>query len=401
MTTSTIIDKRFELINKYFNRRELRDSFVLKNIDNSVNTEYFNGEIERRVLSEDKSADAKTILSKKTLSLRKFVGTLNSNLVYIKSGAYGHTFKGLVYNEDGDEISNYALKVVAFSKKEGYGSINNLSRPENSEIRMLKLLSYFVVKRITPHIILPLHIFNTSIQKFIELYDNDEEVAKNDNYTKFVKNYKNSNLQEQVSILVSEWANRGDLGMFLRKHYKKLELIHWKCILFQLIFTLAIIQSKYPKFRHNDLKANNILISKVENDNKKRYVFNDKKFELPPIGYNIYIWDFDFACIPGIVDNDKVRQEWTNSINIKPVQNRYYDIHYFFSTLVYKGFLPDLLDAEEVPKELKDFIHYVIPKEYRPGSKKVPKRCRLLVNEEYTTPAKLLNHDFFKELVKQ
>jgi len=398
---STIIDKRLNEIKSIFNTKELRDSKPLANFDISADTECFNGALEKRKLSENQSADTKSVLGKKTLNLQKVITGLNSKLIYIKSGAYGNTFKGIIYDEEGNDKYYFALKVVAYSKKEGYGSINNLSRPENAEICMLKLLSYFVIKRQTPHIIIPCSIFNTSIKPFIKLYEDDEDVAQNDNYGKFVKNYTSGNLYDQVSVLISEWANRGDLGMFLRKHYLNLELIHWKCLFFQIISTLAIIQSKYPKFRHNDLKANNILISKIENDNTKLYSVNDVKYKLPPIGYCIYLWDFDFACIPGVIDNDKVRQEWTNNINIKPVQNRYYDIHYFFCTLVYKGFLPDLLNRPEVPKEVKEFIQFVVPKEYRPDTKKVNKRSRLLVNEEYITPAQLLETDFFKEFVKQ
>ena len=160
-----------------------------------------------------------------------------------------------------------------------------------------------------------------------------------------------------------------------------------------------MIQTKYPNFRHNDLKANNILISKTDTCNKKLlYKVNKKEYILPAIGYCIYLWDFDFACLPGIVNNIKINQEWTKKINITPDGNKYYDLHYFFCTLIYKGFLPDLMTDSSVPIELKKFINYIIPKEYRPGhsSGKVNKRCRLLVNDELYTPVELLEHDFFK-----
>ena len=186
--------------------------------------------------------------------------------------------------------------------------------------------------------------------------------------------------------------------MFLKTHYKKLKLIHWQCIFFQIISTLAIIQSKYPSFRHNDLKANNILISKVDACKKLLiYKVSNKEYTLPAIGYGIYLWDFDFACIPGIVDNSKVYQEWTQKINITPKKNRYYDIHYFFCTLIYKGFLPELMEDSCVPIEVKNFIEWIVPKEYRPGhsSGKVNKRCRLLVDDELYKPKDILDNDFF------
>ena len=84
--------------------------------------------------------------------------------------------------------------------------------------------------------------------------------------------------------------------MFLKKNYKKLQLIHWQCIFFQIISTLAVIQSKFPSFRHNDLKANNILVTKI-NRNVQKYWYKvaGDDYDIPNIGYQIKLWDFDFA----------------------------------------------------------------------------------------------------------
>jgi serine/threonine protein kinase len=298
----------------------------------------------------------------------------------------------------------FAVKIVAYPKKDGYGSIYSLTRPENAEIYMLKLLSYFVVKCHTPHLILPISTFNTSIKPFLKLQEEEIIPADNTKYAEFIKNYEDGNYYENVSVIISEWANRGDLGMFLKKNYKKLQLVHWQCLFFQIISTLAIIQSKYPSFRHNDLKANNILISKIDTSNiKLLYKVNKKDYIVPDIGYCIYLWDFDFACIPGVVENCKVCQEWTKKINITPEQNRYYDIHYFFCTLIYKGFLPELMTDNDVPSEVKEFINYVLPEEYRPNHERnyVNKKCRLLVNHELHKPIDLLDCDFFKRFIKK
>jgi hypothetical protein len=368
----------------------------LKSMDVGLDTEFYEGP------KENKSMDTKTVLGKKNVDFYNIINRLNSQLEYIKSGAYGNTFKGIVYNDNGEEIMSFAVKMVAYPKKNGYGSITNVTRPENSEICMLKLLSYFVIKSQTPHLILPIVTFNTSIKPFLTLQD--EEVISKDNakYTEFISNYNEGLYYETVSIVISEWANRGDLSMFLKKNYQRLKLIHWQCIFFQIISTLAIIQTKYPTFRHNDFKANNILISKVDSCNKLLiYKVSNKEYILPAIGYNVYLWDFDFACIPGIVDNSKVYQEWTNKINIKPIKNRYYDVHYFFCTLIYKGFLPELVEDPIVPQEVKEFIEWIVPPEYRPGhpSNKVNKRCRLQVNDELYKPIDILDNKFFSRFM--
>ena len=122
----------------------------------------------------------------------------------------------------------------------------------------------------------------------------------------------------------------------------------------------------------------------------KRFFCNEKKINnttyiVPNIGFQIKIWDFDFACIPGIVDNSKVEAEWTDKINIKPEQNRYYDIHYFINTLTKKGFFPEILTSQYVPDKVKNFVKRIVPPKYESGEF-VSERGRLLLNDEYLIP---------------
>ena len=386
------VETRILNIKNLINNAQLGPINPLKSMDKNLETEFYEGP------KDNKSLDTRTILGKKTVDFYNIINRLNSKLIYIKSGAYGNTFKGIVVDDNDEEMMCFAVKVVAFPKKNGYGSIHNATRPENSEICMLKLLSYFVIKSQTPHLILPIATFNTSIKPFLTLQDDDIVSKENKKYSEFISNYNDGQYYETVSVIISEWANRGDLSMFLKEHYKKLKLIHWQCIFFQIISTLAIIQTKYPSFRHNDLKANNILISKVDSCCKLLlYKVSTKEYILPAIGYSIYLWDFDFACIPGVIENSKVYQDWTKKINITSKKNRYYDMHYFFCTLIYKGFLPEIIEDPDVPIEVKIFIEWIIPPEYRPGhsSEKVNKRCRLLVDEELFKPIDVLDHKFF------
>ena len=187
---------------------------------------------------------------------------------------------------------------------------------------MLRILSYFVIKQ-TPHIVLPVGTFNTSIKPFLSL--SEKQYVNSKKYDEFLKKYKKGDYHSNVSVLISEWANGGDLLEYLRNNYKNMTSLDWKVIIFQIVSTLATIQVKYPTFRHNDLKANNILVHHIPfSDGKKnlfKYDVNGKKYGLPNIGIQIKIWDFDFACIPGVVDNLKVSADWTDKINVKPEQN--------------------------------------------------------------------------------
>ena len=360
-------------------------------IDNDVIDSMISSDEENN--SSVKKEDIRELLPKKYIDFNKVVDKLGGRLLYIKSGSTGHTFKG-VHLEKTDR-PNYAVKVVAYPKKENYGDMYSVSRPENAELMVLKVLSKFVKKNQSPHIVLPITTFYTSIKTFTCL--DKDDIVNNKKYEQFIKRYKKGDYYPNVSILISEWANAGDLLDYLKKNHDKFGLREWRVIIFQILSVLAIIQNKYPSFRHNDMKANNILLHKIsktptEKSNKYRYKINGQKYVVPNIGYQIKLWDFDFACIPGYIDNTKVSAEWTDKINIKPIKNRYYDIHYFFNTLTRKGFFPEFWEGENVHPKIREFVLRIIPEHYRNGDN-VSDRGRLLVDDEYLLPDEILKND--------
>lgn len=394
------IKKRLNKINELIKESNIDYLNPLKDLNENVDTLVYHSKNNKN----DDDNDTRTVLGKKDFNFKQVITQMGAKLSYIKSGAYGHTFKGIICDEKGNEKYSFALKMVAYSKKENYGDEYNLQRPENAELCMLKVLSYFVIKKMSPHIILPICTFYTDIKTFLSLQEKGYIDKNNVEYKKFVKRYNEGLFHENVSIIISEWADEGDLSMFLKKHYKKLELMHWKCLFFQIILTLAIIQLKYPSFRHNDFKLNNILISKTSLQARQLNI-NKKKYVIPSIGYMIYLWDFDFACIQGVVENLKVHQKFFNDLNITSKQNRYYDLHYFFGTLI-NCFLPNLMTDKEVHQDVKDFINYVVPPDYRFDNKKkinkkVNKKHRLQVDNELIIPIDLFEHDFFKVFEKK
>ncbi len=345
--------------------------------------------------------DIRELLPKKYIDFGKAITELGGKLLYIKSGSTGHTFKGVHPPPNDDNKQPYAVKIVAYPKKENYGDMYNIKRPENTELLMIRLLSYFVINKQTPHIVLPITTFNTSIKPFLNLTKSN--IVNNKKFEQFVEKYEKGEYYQNVSILVSEWANGGDLLDYIRKNYKTMKTKHWRTIFFQILSVLSIIHAKYPTFRHNDMKANNILIHNIDVDeNNKKYLYkiNQQHYIVPNIGFQIKLWDFDFACIPGIVDNSKVEADWTNKINITPEQNRYYDIHYFLNTLTRKGFFPEFNTAPEIPDKVKEFVKRIVPEKYESG-KLVSDRGRILVNDEYLTPDEILKNDKFFKIMRK
>ena len=149
--------------------------------------------------------DIRDSMPKKYIDFNQAVKELGGKLLYIKSGSTGHTFKGVHPPPNTANKPNYALKVVAYPRKENYGDMFNVKRPENAELMMLRLLSNFVKKKQTPHIILPITTFNTSIKPFINLPK--DNIVNNKKFDQFVKRYKKGEYYDNVSVLISEWAN--------------------------------------------------------------------------------------------------------------------------------------------------------------------------------------------------
>lgn len=332
----------------------------------------------------------------------RILGNIHAKIRYVSSGSTGHFFKGIIIKNELKPVTDksniycyFALKLTPYLKCDKYKTIYETNRPENTELNMLKCLSYFVLSGQTKHLLLPIQSFYCPIHEFVKLMEADKVVDKKQKYKKFIEDYYNDKYEDTVSVMVTELANEGDFLNYIRTHSKQIKPSYWKIFFFQLLSVLAIIHLQFPAFRHNDLKANNILLQKMSTPSKFTYTINNRRYILPMFDLCLKIWDFDFACIPGYVNNIKVEEKWTREINITTKQNRYYDLHFFFSTL--QMFFPKIMEEAYSGKETVDFINDVVPDLYK-SKTKANDKGRLLVNDEYITPLKLLeNHKFFRE----
>jgi len=347
---------------------------------------------------DDKDNDIRNILNKGNHDLVKVIEDIGGVLTHVRSDTtVDHDFVGEEKDSNGKLIYQYAVKMVPY-KKNGFDTIYDSKRSENSELIMAKLLSRFVTSQKTPHIALPICTFNTGISHFINLVQ-DGYVGKSDKvYSEFINDYHNGRFHNHVSILISEWSgNRGNLADFIKNKYKKFTPVDWKVLFFQLISTLAVIQSMYPGFKHNNLNARQILVTRIDKSRESyKYWVVGKMFETPNIGYQIKLWNYSFSSIKGVVDNKKLfSSNWTRSLNLSSTQNRYYDIHMFFNTL--RIFVPKLNTDSTIPQEVRDFIQSIVPLKYQKGSD-IHERGRILTNVEYTTPEKILmTNPYFEE----
>lgn len=413
-----------EIINRYMSNKLYTDkeydtsSYRLSFVK-SIFSNFFPSLLSDALMKQTGGSNITSLLSKKSYNLIEILNVMGCDIKYIGSGSTGHTFRCEIKLNDNTKPSiKFAIKIVAYVKNANYVSYHNKDRPENTEIMMLKKLSKIVLNNESPHIILPICTFYSPMRSFLTLYNKylNESQQK---HTKFMDNYKKKYYYDTVSVLICEWANSGDFLDLLKNNYSTLKILHWKVFFFHILITLALIQNKYPNFKHNDLKANNILIHEIKRKNIMfKYEISNHVFVVHNIGYIAKLWDFDFSIIEDEVPNLKVTQHTnlTKKLNISSKSNKYYDMHYFFNTLIM--FVPRIFtDDTPVLREVKEFIHRVIPKKYRFDSddiviKKdkdgdiITKVClnnnlsakaRLLKNDEYTTPLDvIINDDFFK-----
>lgn len=311
----------------------------------------------------------------------EFFNKMNWKLDYNRGDmTYYHNFHIIENN------NNYLMAKMVPSKKEHTVNVDINVDIDNLIVKLLneQLDKPFVIKY---------HLtFMTSITNFITL-DNHHEY-----YVKFVERYKQNKYDDQLAINICDLYEYGNLLDYIQNNHQSMNLEIWTTIFFQILYALAIIQLKYPSFRHNDLKANHIYLKKVSNNNNdyQQYYLDKQIFTAKSIGFEICIHDFHFSSISGVIENSLLNENWINKFNITSKQNQYYDMHYFFSTLTSRAFIDNFYEGV-APTEIVDFVHRIIPDKYRSNrnypNTNVNRRGRILVNDEYTTPYQVLMND--------
>lgn len=183
-------------------------------------------------------------------------------------------------------------------------------------------------------------------------------------------------IRPNVKVMIAEYVNGGELSKFIDKlHESKapdnIKNKIFKSIIFQIIYTLAILQKKY-KFAHNDLHLRNILIdTDMKGGGYWSYNYKNDKFYIPNHGLMPKIWDLDFATIfkrrnllksriknskiVGYIDQWGRKQNW-KAYGIEDKFNPKYDIHMFLNGL--------WMTRESLTPEITQFIEKTIPKKY-------------------------------------
>lgn len=126
--------------------------------------------------------------------------------------------------------------------------------------------------------------------------------------------------------MITNFEHVNTLYELMTEHY--FTESYWKIIMFQVTFLLAVIQEKYPNFRHNDLRPDNILIKR---QNKKQHVYemDDLQWTIHS-NIQVMLHDFDYSVLHGKQDeNIQVRHH--DFLGRSYEHNPVYDLHNFLN----------------------------------------------------------------------
>ena len=190
------------------------------------------------------------------------------------------------------------------------------------------------------------------------------------------------------SVLYLEYYSVGSIKRLLGKYSDNLRNLHYRVILFQVIWTLAELHKKFPSFRHNDLHLDNVFIDdRVTTKGSVRY----GKFIVPNVGRNAVLGDFGFANMQADgFRNPKVQSgEYKYDYGIAVDNNPMYDIHFFLNDLY-------MTSKDE---KVKQFVKRHFPSDYLTGSSSVVENNRLRYGVDHSrlpTFDKLLSDKIFR-----
>lgn len=156
------------------------------------------------------------------------------------------------------------------------------------------------------------------------------------------KCYYRSTIEKKASILVLENCPTTigeQIHNILKSkdksniHHNLIQII--RRIIFQIIFTLTIIQESYPDFIHNDLFLRNILAmydNSHDPDDYVQYNYKNKNYYLPANGIYVKINDFGYSL--NIAKNSSLIDEINKDTNSNfELKNNKRDIYTFLRDL--------------------------------------------------------------------
>ena len=262
-----------------------------------------------------------------------------------------------------------ALKIVPVEQK-----YDKSEHPSNLEsIALKEMTDNVILKNKSPH---------------IAFFLGTQKVSNKARAIKFL-NLKRLEVEDQIrthsNMLISELVQGGSLDSWVYDVYendKEVSDMEWKGLVFQLIYTIAIMQNDY-KMMHNDFHYGNILIDdSLKPEGYFVYKIKGREYYVNNCGFIPLCWDYEFSMcysnkISDFYPNKFILGQYSHnrkthvttipdnysdhssesSMNVPYNYNEVYDLHYF---------LVSLLDLY-ISQDLFDWIVSIYPPELIPN----------------------------------
>ena len=136
--------------------------------------------------------------------------------------------------------------------------------------------------------------------------------------------------------------------------------LEWRSAFFQVLFTLASLQAKHPGFRHNDLKADNVLVTCGPSQSYSLQYNGLRRTFFLPAGVSVKLIDFELASTPDKTFTNQLMEDRGDSLvrefGIVYKNCEMYDVH----LLSYDA----LRSQNAVMSAFLTFMTFFIPKKF-------------------------------------
>lgn len=291
-----------------------------------------------------------------------------------------------------------AFRIMPYLNKYGTGK----RHPVKVEHTFLKIFNKLVDTKKTPHLTYLYHSLNCNYRDLItDAYQREELEEK----------ILDREMSPNLTVMIQEFCMGGTFKDYLDAHPKKTIVI--KNILFQILYTICVLQYQLPGFRHNDLHNKNVMLQVLPPSKKSghfEYHIGGKIFYLPSYGIQAKIIDFDTTCSDKY-PNQKISLDKVYFRNGVICQNNaVFDTHLFLNSCFYSFFKKSLGKSmyntiignkfnTVLSKELEDFITRNIPMKYlgfnsnKLGYARIKDPSYKVIDGELKTPLELILGD--------
>jgi hypothetical protein len=259
------------------------------------------------------------------------------------------------------------------------------------EVRFLRMFSYMARCGVSPHVVFPV----------------GHTVFTAEHVRRFVQRHKKQTVPDgNYMVLLSECATSSVYADIVED---KLTAYNLKVVLFQVVYTLMVIQQAFPSFRHNDLHLSNVLTQEFDVHGVDRYTLVDSDcvhVDLARAPRRALLWDMYFSSISmqdaqkyNLQTDHVVPSAW---VETRHCNNNYYDMHKFFDSLEYALNFRD--KHKQKYRAERELINAIVPERLKCLTKnrtRVEKRQMKLWDQCVIRPLEVLQLPYFQDLRAQ